>query len=290
MGKTSSPAPTSESLVGSDFPFAVRTSSSKCLGRMTDPSPVVVGLSVSFAAAVSCYWFVATNVWHQELHVAMIDLAFVCHGILALALVDFVFTRHSRARWLYLHALGNLLVTITALDGTIRTFRDPLKSFDGRSSLGPASLVPAIHIYHLVAFACSTDDIVHHLVFAGVICPFGFYLDLGSIQAAVAFFICGLPGGIDYAMLALVKTGRMQSITEKIWNARINVWLRSPGLLFCAVTVVLCQHDDHALMTSFAAFLLYLNGQYYMQVVVGNTFIRSRERKFSEQGVKPYNC
>ena len=31
----------------------------------------------------------------------------------------------------------------------------------------------------------------------------------------VAFFMCGLPGGLDYIMLALVKLGRLDPLAEK---------------------------------------------------------------------------
>ena len=38
----------------------------------------------------------------------------------------------------------------------------------------------------------------------------------------------GLPGGIDYAILACVKQGWAGWGTEKKWNRALNVWLRAP--------------------------------------------------------------
>ncbi len=79
-------------------------------------------------------------------------------------------------------------------------------------------------------------------------------------------------------MLALVKYGVMHPLTEKRWNARVNVWIRSPGCLFCAFTFYICwtYRGDalslfQSVMTVFISRLVMLNGQYYMQVVVGNT-------------------
>ena len=147
-------------------------------------------------------------------------------------------------------------------------------------SMLPAYVVPAIHIYHMAAFPCSVADIVHHLVFAGFICPVGLILETGPLQNCVGFFICGLPGGIDYLMLACVKHKWMDRLSEKFWNARINVWLRSPGLAFCAFAIWDSSGGDHGLnkgILAISALMCIVNGQYYMQVVVGNTFLRSRE-------------
>ena len=150
-------------------------------------------------------------------------------------------------------------------------------------------------MYHLLAFECSTADWVHHLLFAGIICPIGLFFEPGPVQNTVGFFICGLPGGLDYLMLALVKLRRMDRYAEKRINSRINVWLRSPGLLFAAFCCVYGRFDVHApaavkkrvpwWVAVSCALLCALNGQYYMQVVVGNTFVRTR----SAADTEPYN-
>ena len=57
----------------------------------------------------------------------------------------------------------------------------------------------------MLVFKCTMDDYFHHFVFGGVICTLGLYQPVGPLQNAVGFFICGLPGGLDYLMLALVK-------------------------------------------------------------------------------------
>ena len=46
-----------------------------------------------------------------------------------------------------------------------------------------------------------------------------------------AFWASGLPGGIDYLLLVLVKLGYMKSLTEKAYNVRLQTWLRAPGCL-----------------------------------------------------------
>ena len=199
---------------------------------------------------------------------------------LALWMLDIALCWHTVARWYWLHAAGNLVVTIFTWQDTVRTFYDPAASLSGQYSMMPAYVVPAIHIYHAAMFKCSRADIVHHVVFAGTCGPAGLFLKTGPVQNAFGMFVCGLPGGADYAMLAMVKHGWMSRLTEKVTNARINVWLRSPGLLFVAFAMLQASASYEPWRRSvyiFFALLCAVNGQYYMQVVVGNTFIKSRE-------------
>jgi hypothetical protein len=229
-------------------------------------------------------------------------LANVVYSVLGMLVLDLLLARVGglgSARWYVLHAAANGVVGMAALPDLLATLAMPTHCFAGEFSLVPAYVVPAVHLYHLVAFECSAADWAHHLVFAGVICPLGLFFEPGPVQNTVAFFICGLPGGLDYAMLALVKLRRMSTLTEKVWNARINVWIRSPGLLLAAFCCLLGRFDAHAPAATklrvpawvvlVNALLCALNGQYYMQVVVGNTFVRTRVGADAAK-VQAYNC
>jgi hypothetical protein len=79
-----------------------------------------------------------------------------------------------------------------------------------------------------MAYSTSRGDWFHHILFCGTLVPIGL-ISPNPIVNVFCFFLSGLPGGIDYVMLALVKHGKLSREVEKIWNARINVWLRSPG-------------------------------------------------------------
>ena len=207
----------------------------------------------------------------------------VFYSILCLGAFDLIFAmRFSTARWYWIHAFGNILVALTALPDLWKTLRDPVNSLSGGAFDVPNFFISAIHIYHCCFFKCTKADWIHHLVFAGIICPMGLFLESGPVANAIAFFICGLPGGLDYIMLALVKHNWMSRLREKVWNARINVWLRSTGLAFCATTLYIASVSGNSSAPGWAAALgstlCLLNGQYYMQVVVGNTFVRTREK------------
>jgi len=143
-------------------------------------------------------------------------------------------------------------------------------------------MVAALHLYHMIpglGFRLHVADYVHHFVFVGSICSVGMLYESGPLQNFIAMFICGLPGGLDYIMLVFVKLGMMKPEREKVLNARINLWLRAPGLtvstLFIYVTALYgpdyspCR--NHPILATVIAGLIFFNGQYYLNVVVGNT-------------------
>jgi len=88
------------------------------------------------------------------------------------------------------------------------------------------------------------------------------------------FFTTGLPGGIDYTMLTLVKNGYMDRSIEKRVNTFLNVWIRSPGCVAVAALgiVHLFSNNSNSNTLAFAVsgLLTFWNGQYFMEQVVDN--------------------
>ena len=89
----------------------------------------------------------------------------------------------------------------------------------------------------------STVDWVHHVVMCIIMLPLAWLLQPGALLGHGAFFASGLPGGLDYVMLIMVKKGWMETLTEKRINSQIMVWLRAPGCLYHAVFAWLCTLD-----------------------------------------------
>jgi hypothetical protein len=154
---------------------------------------------------------------------------------------------------------------------------DPINNATGECSVTPVYLIPSLFLYHLATFKdVSKDEWVHHILFGGCVGGAGLYFSPGPIQNACTWFMCGLPGGLDYAMLAAMKEGVMKGNAEKVWNARINVWVRSPGLIVTAYAMYIAyKHSKtqhiHPGALGMVILLNLLNGQYYMQKVVANT-------------------
>lgn len=193
--------------------------------------------------------------------------------------------RDDNTRFFLLHVIANFVISISAAPDMIRSLADPFVQPIGKCNVLPMYMILALFIYHLGVFKnVSRDEKIHHVLFGGGIGGVGLCFASGPLQNAVAFFICGLPGCIDYAMLTLVKEGWVTSALQKVWNARINVWLRSPGLLVTSYAIVLAYQRLTVHVASpwiepwlvvTVVTLAALNGQYYMQRVVANTSLKT---------------
>jgi len=148
-------------------------------------------------------------------------------------------SRSHIARWYFLHAGTNAIVTILALPDIYYTLADPgnaisvkyCKSlpFPACSDL-PTVFIVGLHLYHMLFFKLTSDDLFHHLLFVPIICFAHFAYPFGAAANILCFFISGFPGGIDYLLLGLVKNGVIHPIREKRLNCSINTWLRAPGI------------------------------------------------------------
>jgi hypothetical protein len=190
----------------------------------------------------------------------------------------FKYVLKSKANWKLLHCCANFGVVAGSLEDVIFAFKDPHMTCVVKASPIPCTIIGALHLYHLMAYSTSSADWFHHVLFCGTLVPIGL-LDPNPIVNIFSFFLSGLPGGIDYLMLSLVKHNKMSREVEKVWNARINVWLRSPGCMAAAGVMYAaikygpdstCSQNPE--MGVILGGLIIFNGQYYQQVVVGNTY------------------
>ena len=159
----------------------------------------------------------------------------------------------------------------------------PLKyndsSFFGTGTPWPILIVNAIHIYHMVAFHLSKADYFHHMVFALTMGSTGQLYRLGAFRGFLVFWLSGLPGGIDYFSLVLVKLGKLDGLTQKRNCAALNIWLRGPFLVTSGFIIYLNYRyhgqDEGAIaipgiVSAMIAFLCVFNAQYYTKQSVAN--------------------
>merc|ERR1712167_405556 len=96
-------------------------------------------------------------------------------------------------------------------------------SLFGAASSWPLTIVNAVHVYHMVGgFSLTGADYFHHLLFIPALGFPGQLLLWGSVEPSAATFISGLPGGISYFMLGLLKTGHLEAMVEKRITANLN--------------------------------------------------------------------
>lgn len=114
-----------------------------------------------------------------------------------------------KGRYFILHAAGNAIAVILTFNGMVRTLLDPVHAAEGDVQIFGYCVVVAIHLYHVLAFRPLPQvEWVHHVLMIGIVGPVVFYYARGAIIDYCSFFLSGLPGGIDYVMLVLVKNGR----------------------------------------------------------------------------------
>jgi len=144
-----------------------------------------------------------------------------------------------------LHAVGNGVVVVFAMHGVVASLADPMHSMDSRvfpdddAPIGPTSKIPmsmitALHVYHIVRFTLSHADRLHHCLFVPWIVVCGHALAWGALRQLLAFFICGLPGCIDYVQLshAAPDDAMAVRIRRKYVTMLLNVGLRAPFMCF----------------------------------------------------------
>eukprot|EP00117_Sycon_ciliatum_P010927 scpid65878/ scgid4775/ len=163
--------------------------------------------------------------------------------LLAYGVFDVLVARHTKARWFTVHVLANTIVVCCTLPRMAALLHDPVPTLlsENFSAVGMSANL-MIHLYHVAFF----DDLIwidwlHHGLMTGIVTPLAMSYDtsFGVVLDGALFFMCGLPGGLDYVMLVLVKHKAMHPLTEKKYNAFLNTWVRSTGLMFvCSVGFV----------------------------------------------------
>jgi hypothetical protein len=180
-----------------------------------------------------------------------------------------------------IHSLHNgaiIYLTGQEVFDTLTNFKYVLTSPKNMIAL---EFVFALHLYHLAVYwrKFRFDDWLHHILMIGIALPIGWAADSGSLLGYSLFFTTGLPGGIDYALLFLTRNNWLNRNTEKIVNAWLNTWIRSPGCISHAtLTLILVSIKSIPFSQMWwygiiVAILTFWNGQYFMRQVVENNVL-----------------
>lgn len=183
------------------------------------------------------------------------------------------------------HFIGNMIIVYITLPYMINSYTDII--IDGNMN-NATSIVYSIHIYHMIWYynKLRYDDWLHHLVMVGIALPLTYFVSENNLIGHCLFFTTGLPGGIDYFMLFLIRNNMMNRITEKNINRLINLWIRCPGCI-SNVTLVLyniIKYYNTITNTMLLSSLIimgtvYWNGIYFMEQVVVNYALTNNNKK-----------
>ena len=205
----------------------------------------------------------------------------ICGIMLIFFMIDYSVIP-NKARWFILHTISNTFTTYYTLGSVINVLSDPIKMLSVQPSYTPLNITIALHLYHIVFFNnLVAIDWIHHILMCGIAAGSYFY-NIGECTNFIIFFINGLPGGLDYLMLSLVKHGKIHYMIEKRLNAYINLWIRSPGII-CGIFnlyLAMLYSDEFSWISGriliLVAFLW--NAQYFLYRVIRSYVIRSQEK------------
>jgi hypothetical protein len=113
----------------------------------------------------------------------------------------------------------------------------------------------------------------------GLALPVPLLIETHTLTGYSLFFTTGLPGGIDYAMLFLVRNNLLERSVEKRVNAWLNTWIRSPGCISQAILSIAYIFMKNQQYSSFEfaiqwlpIVLVFWNGQYFMRQIVEDAY------------------
>jgi hypothetical protein len=187
----------------------------------------------------------------------------------------------KNTRYYILHAIINSIVTVMVLPDMLTVLRDPVNSLNAEYSDVPLAITVGLHVFHcLSSYATlTTIDWAHHLISNMLVGGLCFPFKYGPLSNWGVFFVCGLPGGIDYYLLTMVKLGWMNSAQEKRINRFLNVWIRAPGVIAWGPFGYVCWASGKTSMPDAVLFinasLNIFNGLYFADRVVANEAVSS---------------
>lgn len=142
--------------------------------------------------------------------------------------VPFIQNGGARARWFCIHSIGNAVVAAGTTRDLALCVLDHTRSKDPASSLMPVGAAFSLHLYHCLAFKLRPEDWSHHLLFVFGVTPLVIFHPTRAMCVCL-FFCTGFPGMLDYWLLMLVKTQKLEKWVQKRAAGFINAYLRMPG-------------------------------------------------------------
>lgn len=184
----------------------------------------------------------------------------------------------DKARYFFLHVIFNLWVTYIVFNDSLSLICNPESGLDNEynySAILSTSAISSFHLYHYLCFTnLSFDEYIHHLVSCLLVPAIAVILPWGRLPSLCNIGMCGIPGGIDYFLLFLVKYNIISKMTEKNLNRWLNLIIRWPIMYTMAYIFFLNINKINYLIYKIfgilGTFLHVINAIYYCERVIGN--------------------
>ena len=218
----------------------------------------------------------------------METLLYITSSTALFSLLDAYVFRHRAGSYYAIHALCNAAIIGITIPDVIAIYTSPTQNALTQSNaIYASSLTYGLHFYHIILYRAKLrfDDYLHHSLMIFVALPLANYFGSVNLLGHSLFYTTGLPGMIDYACLYAVRNKYIHRLTEKLINRFLNTYIRNPGCTIHAfiTLITVIQSPDMSLINTIIAFitsmLVFWNGVYFMDQVVGNYYIQNNEQR-----------
>tara|TARA_B100000242_G_scaffold294186_1_gene275335 strand:+ start:1537 stop:2352 length:816 start_codon:yes stop_codon:yes gene_type:complete len=199
---------------------------------------------------------------------------------LSFILIDKILTKMVNKPYYLLHSIANWGIVYYTYPIVRDTYLNLSNTFNLSNNPISYQICSALHIYHIIRYKMNKEDIKHHIPTLLVLSIPLFNISQSPLVSHIAFFLCGLPGAIDYILLFLSRNNIIHRLTEKKWNVYLNLYVRCPGsILNSAIAFQLVQQKPN--MSNFyklcyfgVASFSFWNGTYYLRNVIADYHLR----------------
>lgn len=203
-------------------------------------------------------------------------------SMIIIGVIDQLHAKHTSARYFCLHYIVNLFFIVPfCCNDLIKFIDNPLVNMHG--SKMPVIICNSLHFYHILFFNLKSLDYIHHIP-AIIGCSAGYYFKIiPACNVQMMLALMGIPGGIDYFLLTLVKSKKLSFYKEKQINSYLNIWIRAPvanATSFIILYSSMQETDIYQLIYgSFIGLHGYWNANFFMEKVV-ESFYKYKELNY----------
>jgi len=186
-------------------------------------------------------------------------------------------------KYYLVHSICNFFIVLLSISDVIKLYMNPYSAMVLSLSSYSSIIVYSLHFYHIIWYynKLRLDDWLHHILMIFVALPIATYFGSVRLLGHSLFYTTGLPGMIDYFILFLVKNNYVNRLTQKRINLYLNCYLRNPGCtIHSFITLINIKNISNLfdiLLNIITAILVYWNGVYFMEQVVGNYHLESKK-------------
>jgi hypothetical protein len=177
------------------------------------------------------------------------------------------------ARWFKLHTCVNSLIVGLTCQNVYTMILNPQSGFDIKNTHTDGIFTVVLHLYHCMFFELKTIDYYHHGL--SVFIPVLLVPNINYRFTSLYYFtLSGLPGGVDYFALTLVKYDYISKLTEKQVSSILNAYIRMPlGTIASFYTYTVATNESNynkCISLYIMTFLIFANVSYFGKLSIEN--------------------